>query len=368
MKLFMLIIVSLFYINIVNAQNINMEQAQTNTLYNFSPELIDAAAMCAEYSEDFSTNNPQFEASININIINIEGDKCHFMISSYLQENKVSQYDCLVDPQQMADIVNAMKNRSTDDVSISYNIDGKEEIATGTLFDATLKKIYNEACVLTISDVEVKEEKKEEFFVANIDNFSPDFMNALYKCSLYVEEKEILGNSERIEIQGMKEDKCLLKYDDFNLLLPKELLSNIQSFSDVKLLLRNKNITSYIPNYDYKGILVGVSKCTKDNPASTIALQNNTKNDVDIHKGMIFNYENNGCRIKLLNQVYVAGVMDDYSITCFVEQKDLSLILEVYGELLLKNNDDYTNDMKNADDELMYRLQQADLCKKNNVN
>ena len=35
---------------------------------------------------------------------------------------------------------------------------------------------------------------------------------------------------------------------------------------------------------------------------------------------------------------------------------------------LLKNNDDYTNDMKNADDELMYRLQQADLCKKNNVN
>ena len=69
MKLFILIIVSLFYINIVNAQNVNMEQAQTNTLYNFSPELIDAAAMCAEYSEDFSQNNTQFTSPIFVNVL-----------------------------------------------------------------------------------------------------------------------------------------------------------------------------------------------------------------------------------------------------------------------------------------------------------
>ena len=82
---------------------------------------------------------------------------------------------------------------------------------------------------------------------------------------------------------------------------------------------------------------------------------------------MVFKYENDGCRIRLLNQVYVAGILDDYSINCFVEQKDLKLILEVYGELLLKNNEEYTDEMKNADDELMYRLQQADLCKKVNT-
>lgn len=367
MKILTLIIISLFYTNFVNAQSGNTEVIQDNVLYNFSSELVDAAAMCEEYSEDFSKNNPQLKAPVNIDIIGVEGEKCHFMVNSYLQESKVSQYDCLVDPQQMADIVNAMKNNSNDSISVKDNKSGNGETVTDTLFDITLKKISGEACTVSVKEIEVKEEKKDTF-VANIDNFSPDFMNALYKCMPYTEEKEIFGNNERIEIKGAKDDKCQLKYDDFNLFLPKELLSNVQSFSDVQMLLRNKNMASYIPSYDYKGILVGISRCTKDNPASTISLQNNTKNDVNIHKGMIFNYEDDGCRIKLLNQVYVAGIMDDYSINCFVEQKDLRLILEVYGELLLKNHEDYITEMKNADDELMYRLQQADLCKKNNIN
>lgn len=367
MKLLTLILVPLFYINITNAQNVEQTAVQNNILYNFSPELIDAAAMCAEYSEDFSQNNTQFTSPIFVNVIGIEGENCHFMIENHLKENEITKYDCLVDPQQMADIVNAMQNRSLDNVSSTYNKDGKDISVTGTLFDVTIEKISNISCSKSIIEQDDEEEKKEEVFVANIDNFSTDFMNALYKCNSYIEEKEILGVYERIEIVGMKNDKCHLRYDDFDLFLPNGLLSNIQSFSDVQMLLKNKNISSYVPSYDYKGILFGVSQCTKDNPSSTIALQNNTKKEVSIHKGMVFKYENDGCRIRLLNQVYVAGILDDYSINCFVEQKDLKLILEVYGELLLKNNEEYTDEMKNADDELMYRLQQADLCKKVNT-
>ena len=198
--------------------------------------------------------------------------------------------------------------------------------------------------------------------IPNPSNFSADFMSSLYQCAKAKEQQNISG-FEEIEILGSHNGKCKLKYDDFVLEVPTELLPNIHSMTDIRQLLQNRDITSYKPQYEYAGLLKELNVCDKSSELHSAYLHRQTSNDVTITKGLVSKLENDGCTIRLLNQLNIGDSFADYSVICKIPAKDMFLILDAYNDLLVQDNP-AEDELQKADAEIMFRLQQVGYCQK----
>ncbi len=208
---------------------------------------------------------------------------------------------------------------------------------------------------------EIPEPKPIEY-MPNPSNFSADFMSSLYQCQPAKEQQNLSG-FEEVSIIGSVDGRCQLKYDDFILAVPNELLPNIHSMSDIRQLLINKDIAHYQPQYEYAGLLRELNICSKSFVGHNAYLHRQNRNGVSITKGLTSKTEKGGCTIRLLNQLNMNDSFRDYSVVCRIPANDMQLILGAYTDLLNDNN--ATDEaFKKADAEIMFRLQQVGYCLK----
>ncbi len=212
------------------------------------------------------------------------------------------------------------------------------------------------------AEPETESEPKPIEYVPNPSNFSADFMGALYECQS-AKERQNLAGIEEISIIGKVNGKCQLRYDDFVLNIPTELLPNIHSMTDIRQLLLNNDFTTYQPQYEYAGLLQELNLCSKSGSGHNAYLHRSANNDIAITKGLTSKVENGGCTIRLLNQLSMNDSFKDYSVVCHIPANDMQLILDAYADLLQKQNPE-TAELKKADEEILFRLQQVGYCQK----
>ena len=208
---------------------------------------------------------------------------------------------------------------------------------------------------------EIPEPKPIEY-MPNPSNFSADFMSSLYQCQPAKEQQNLSG-FEEVSIIGSVDGRCQLKYDDFILAVPNELLPNIHSMSDIRQLLINKDIAHYQPQYEYAGLLQELNICSKSFVGHNAYLHRQNRNGVSITKGLTSKTEKGGCTVRLLNQLNMNDSFRDYSVVCHIPANDMQLILGAYTDLLNDNNA-ADEAFKKADAEIMFRLQQVGYCLK----
>ncbi|MDO4161769.1 MAG: hypothetical protein Q4D80_02030 [Pseudomonadota bacterium] len=199
-------------------------------------------------------------------------------------------------------------------------------------------------------------------YLPNPSNFSADFMSSLYECKPAKEQQNLSG-FEEIAIMGPVAVGCRLRYEQFILTVPTGLLPNIHSMADIRQLLQNGDISKYQPQYEYTGLLQELNVCIQNTSSHNAYLHRRTKNEITITSGLTSKIENGGCTVRLLNQLNIGEKFADYSVVCKIPADDMQLILDAYKDLLAEEKPK-DEDLKKADDEIMFRLQQVGYCHK----
>ena len=204
--------IALFGINPANATNIKIDITGTTTatttqtkevkLYNFSPELINAAQSCSPYEENFNKNNPELNQSIpflgnqkmdvTINIAGKdENGNCKFKVTQKILGMMTFLYNCAISPNQQKELITAMQDRSTTPITetfttymtSSYNGETQktpmQQTMTDGKFNIAWAKIIGTSC--ETSEQEPTQEEKQAL-EDSFNNLSESFQTSLQNC------------------------------------------------------------------------------------------------------------------------------------------------------------------------------------------
>lgn len=253
-----------------------------------------------------------------------------------------------------------------EEAQISESVSANNAIAAATVETAA-------ATDDLATEENVLPEKEAEVF--NV--FTPEFMNALHQCKPASDNNRLNGADSAAEIVGQEAGKCHLRYADFDLFIPLEVLPNIHGFDDLQILLRNPEMAKYNfkPQYIYNGILHALNSCAKG--VDYLGTENKKiSGDKQIRQALEAEFANDVCTIYLVSELEVEGVLQDYTVTCRIDSKTIAGLLNYYRELLDKYGEkrflaqgkvrvrsEIENEQtRQADDELMFFLQQKGYC------
>lgn len=208
--------------------------------------------------------------------------------------------------------------------------------------------------------------------------FTPRFMKSLLACRADTES----DGERQIEILGAEKEICHLKYANFDINVPMDILANIHSFDDVETLLKNKDFATYNyrADYIYDGLMYALNACSekKDYDGETEELVDSY---VTVNRGLSAEFINGNCKIYIYNQQNIEGVITDYGVTCTLPYKAVDSLkgyfkdtIEKYGEKrsfgrhgrIMVKREQQNNETHDVDIALMYYLQQNGYCQKNN--
>ncbi|MBR6355866.1 MAG: hypothetical protein IKR92_03320 [Alphaproteobacteria bacterium] len=223
----------------------------------------------------------------------------------------------------------------------------------------------------TATKEESIEDAVEEVLV--IDVFSPDFMASLQVCRKDSESKD----GRVFTIEGMRDGKCHLTYGNYVLDVPSSLLGNIHGFDDLNAFLKNKDMAhyKYTPEYTYEGLIFALNACAQKNKFYGVE-EEEQRIDATVTRGMSSEYFNDHCEIYLQNELELEFEVQDYGVTCRLPEaairatiekmgEDFTDIIEKYGDLEPMEMHKH-KEVLDADNALMYYLQQNNFCRKNN--
>lgn len=206
--------------------------------------------------------------------------------------------------------------------------------------------------------------------------FSAAFMTELRKCT---QSYEIIDN-KKIEILGMKNNLCHMKYGSFDIKLPSALTGSIRGLADLQVLLKNKDISTYnyTPDYIYDGLLYAIDACSQKKEYYGDE-QQFADGDIIISLGLSANFSNETCTITLFNQTDFDNNQTDYSVICKIPyrtvlylQEFISDLAKKYGERrgfgtngkIMVTRAEQNKETHEADIALMYYMQQNGYCQK----
>ena len=249
-NLFLLSLLPTFLMTTAQAQDMSvsfdMSSVTTKTsdvkLYNFSPELINAAQNCTPYQEDFIKNNPDLgqnipmlggaKLAVNINILGYnEQGKCQFSVQQDITGLAKTTYNCLISPERQKDLINAMQDRSTTPITATFTTYSTIDYGDGRIEKQPLEQTmtdgkFNIVWAQTIAqDCQIKEEapsaQEQQNLVEDMQTFSEAFLASLQKCQPASEEKQLFILTEKAEIIGGKlivngkETSCAVFNNDY---------------------------------------------------------------------------------------------------------------------------------------------------------
>lgn len=384
------------------AQNISVEVSgntisSTNnkiTLYNFSDDLLNAARECSSYSENFSASNPAlsvFGLKPEI-LIDIEGKDaegfCRFSVRNKVTGLSETNVKCRIGSEQQQEILSAMLDRSTTPVTETFtsymtveDSDGNvfqriptDMTMTDSKFNVTWSKIRSNYCEEKVS--EPTEEDARELG-ENIDRLSETFAQNLKFCTPYTETKTLLFFSEEVTIVGKQEDKCLLRYGQFELSLPEDRLGSISSFSDIHRLTQDTSIAVFIPVYSNQGLMFDLYDCLINHKGNAGGMTTETRGDIKITSALSSSFADAHCVLTFVNSVDNNGKNLVYNKICRVPLDVVSGLLAPYAEVIKKNKEQtithedgkisfrgerFNEETQTIDAALAEELKNSDLC------
>jgi len=218
----------------------------------------------------------------------------------------------------------------------------------------------------TVDDNAPKEPEAE----VQLEVFPLEFMNSLLECK----PAEMQRDDLVMNIVGVTEDKCRIKYGNYELNVPTTLLANIHSFDDLEVLLKNKDIAryKYLPKYVYSGLIYALEACSRQKDYYGTE-ERETLPDAFIVRGLSAKYRDKICYIYLENELNLdlEGSEVDYGFTCRLEQGAVDELMPYFTDILAANsepediNAERPKAVRDADIALMYYLQQNGYCAKN---
>lgn len=323
-------------------------------LYNFSPELINAAQSCSPYEENFNKNNPELNKSIpflgkqKMDItINIAGkdDKgnCKFNVTQKIPGIMTFLYDCAISPDLQKELVAAMQDRSTSPITETFTtymtstINGEiqktpmQQTMTDSKFNVTWAKTIAESCE-TVEQEPTQEE--QQALKDSFNNLSESFQTSLQNCQKDIEEKNLMMIKETIEIIGWESKKCHVKYRDFDLYIPQDKLSSIKTIPNITDLLTDENITHYTPKFQTQGLVSRLKDCASLKSPYNGFSSSKKINNIEINNKMSMEKSETECIITFKNSLNLNNQKKTYLNTCRVN-------LDIIPELttLITEND-----------------------------
>ncbi|MBO6289337.1 MAG: hypothetical protein J6N45_03320 [Alphaproteobacteria bacterium] len=233
------------------------------------------------------------------------------------------------------------------------------------------------------ADKKVDEQPILQESVVRDDVFLPQFVNALHSCMPAMAQNPQDASDAPLIIVGPEENACHLKYGDFNLFLPTDILPNLHGFNDVQILLRNRELAhfDYQPQYVYSGLLHALNSCKQG--TNYLGVEKvEEKGNIRTTNSLEAEYFQDICTIYLVSKLEVEGAETDYTVTCKIGANAVIGLLDYYRELLDKYGEKRTtvngkpkiiseqenDETQQADAELMYFLQQKGYCQRPNGN
>lgn len=326
-------------------------------LYNFSDELLTAVKSCLPYQEDFTKNNPDLaqlgsffggiDFKVMVDIKGMNDNMCHFIISQKLQGIQNINFDCQVSKEQLNEIYAAMQDRSKQLVTETFTTYSEVERKDGSIekfpvnttmtdgrFNIVLAKLQKSACKVTENKATAEEKQAAG---ENMDTFSDIFLNSLQNCEPYKENKQFLIINEKVEILGKQGEKCHLKYQGFDLLLPSHLWTEVTKFSDLKNLLKDKTVSRYTPQYDLNGLVSQLSDCAQQKRNGRLSgTRKSTFGSLEKEESFSVSSDAGDCVVEVGHILSIDGQKTDYSKVCRVPTYRVLSILE---ELQLQVDD-----------------------------
>lgn len=370
-KLILLSLISTAFIAPAQAQenaitfdtsNINTKTSEVK-LYNFSPELINAAQNCTPYQEDFIKNNPELgqaipmlgnaKISVHINILGYNNQgKCQFSVQQKIPGLINTTYNCAIFPSRQKDIVLAMQDRSTTPITATFTTystvdygDGRVEkrpmkqTMTDGKFNIIWSQIIAEDCQ---SQDELPSEQEQAELVNNAQALSEGFQASLSKCQPASEEKQFFFITEKAEIIGIENKGCHIKYADFDLYIPIEKLSTIKTFEDIKTLAGDKAISQYTPKYSTRGLKKELMRCLDASSYQKGGSETTSMSGISITNYINAEKSNNECILTFHNKLVRNDQETEYKKVCNIplnkipellnfEEKNMLSIMEKQG-------------------------------------
>lgn len=330
---------------------IQQTQQKKVVLYNFSPDLMRAAADCRAYSEDFVAQNPDLQHlsnqfggakfKIDIDIKGISDDLCRFSVTTYLEGVGGTKTTCGLNGSEHLSLIKAMKDRSFQPITLTYTtINDKENeppvqtTLTAGHFDAVWTKLRNEVChtsAIAATPQEIEQNRRK------IDRLPSSLQSALQTCRPTVEKRHFMFIENNVTIIGPTGGKCHLLYNNFDIYLPQPEVANLKSYDDLNALLLNKSIAVYRDkdNIPTQNLLFATDFCRKHKFGQR-RWSEPTSSDINlkIERGLAAKYTDNSCRIKLINSVRLPDKKLDYSLFCDIDKDILDMVLMSYENLL----------------------------------
>lgn len=335
-------------------------KAEKAILYNFSDDLINATSNCIPYFEDFSKSNPNVNNSgkmfggakvkVLIDIKGMEGDFCKFDVTHNIYGISNTKQVCSVDKFVLNEIIEAMKNRSTELVTKTFTtqnkmtIDGitkqypQQNTMTDTVFNVTMAEIYGNYCELEIYE---PSEQEQNDAAEKAMEFSDSFISSLNSCTQDREELSFLMFSHHYaEIIGKKDYLCHVRTNDFDFYIPEDIIPTLTDFRKLYELVSDKNIATYrkIENYMFDNIYSYVNKCQHSN-YTTSSSGGFDENIYSVTRSISSSYKNNECALKLKNTLKIKDEKFDYSLICTISDEDRNAIISKYSGLLSNNTE-----------------------------
>ena len=363
------------------------------TLYNFSDGLLNAARNCSSYSENFSANNPAlsvFGLKPEI-LIDIEGKDaegfCRFSVHNKVTGLSETNVKCRIGGEQQQEILAAMLDRSTTPVTETFTSyitveDGEgnvqrlanEMTMTDSKFNVTWSKIRSNYCEEEAS--EPTEEDARELG-ENIDRLSETFVQNLKSCTPYTETKALMFFSEEVTIAGKQEDKCLLRYGQFELLLPEDRLGTVSSLSDIRRLTQDTSIARFIPVYSDQRLMFDLYDCLINRKGNAGGMTTETRGDIKITSALSSAFADTHCVLSFVNSIDNNGQNSVYNKTCRIPLDAVFGLLAPYAEVIEKNKEQtithedgkisfrgesFNEETQAVDAALAEKLKNSDLC------
>ena len=227
------------------------------------------------------------------------------------------------------------------------------------------------------------EKASAEESVIRDDVFTQQFIKALHKCQPAVAQNEKDASDAPLIIIGIEENSCHLKYGDFDLYLPLDVLPNLHGFDDLQILLRNREIAhfNYQPQYVYTGLLHALNSCGRG--TDYLGIEQNTEHgNIRTTSSLEAEFFQDVCTIYLVSTLEIEGAVTDYTVTCKIGTNAVAGLLNYYHDLLEKYgekrivvngkpkivSEKENEETKQADAELMFFLQQKGYCQRPNSN
>ncbi len=335
----------------------SQEQPREAKLYDFSEELINAVENCSEYETEFSVKDTPYAhlgdfmgkmpSKSKFEIYYHDRNICRMRFRFIALGQGETRFNCRLNDEQRALIVQAMRDKSTEEYVITLPTEDERDCSgcssavtfSGNLFDTTLAMIKPKACAeLHIMPT------KDEIEAARVytKTFSPNFHEALKKCVPAKGEDanhyQILG----VEILGKTDkNKCRIKFADFEMTADPQMFKSLATVEDLqRALLRKLDEAKYDyeAKYDSTGLLFGLDACRKNGGFYDAGENIFMHGNIQARNGLKAKRSREICEVVLKNTVEIADVFyRDYTMKCNVPVSQIDSLTAMYAHLLEEN-------------------------------